>query len=216
MDNNMKTQVQYNIIKCLCSFLAIFCWYNTIVAQTTHEVTVSNGSFAPANLTIAVGDIVKWTNTEGSHSVDGTTATFPSNPASFGNDIGTGWTYSFTFNTEGMYDYRCGVHTTTMKGEITVGTSTGVDDVVSVNNLNHAYPNPARNVLHIPLKNSTGLENKLLTLKVYNLNGKIVAQSNSDFVSKLDINIETLKTGVFTYEVSQNGKIIQSEKFVVK
>ncbi len=213
----MKTQVQYNIIKCLCSFLAIFCWNNTtIVAQTTHDVTVSNGSFAPANLTIAVGDIVKWTNTEGTHSVDGTTATFPSNPASFGNDIGTGWTYSFTFNTEGVYDYRCGLHTATMKGKITVGTSTGVDDVVSVNNLKHAYPNPARNILHIPLKNSTGLENKLLTLKVYNLNGKMVAQSNSDFVSKLDINIETLKTGVFTYEVSQNGKIIQSEKFVVK
>lgn len=211
----MKTQLRYKVLRCLCFFLA-FSWLNTISAQTTHDVTVSNGSFSPANLAIAVGDIVKWTNTEGSHSVDGTTTTFPSNPVSFGNDIGAaGWTYTFTFSTEGVYDYRCGLHTTTMTGKITVGTSTGIDDV-SANNLKHAYPNPVSNVLYVPVKYNSVFENKLLTLSIYNLDGKIVVKRNSDYMSELDVKVEALKSGIYIYEVSLNGKIIQSEKFVVK
>ena len=76
-------------------------------AQTTHNVSVTSNVFTPADLTIEVGDEVVWTNNGGFHNVNGTTATYPSNPESFGNSTGTGWTYSFTFNTEGFYDYQC-------------------------------------------------------------------------------------------------------------
>lgn len=211
----MKPKLYDKTLKCLCFFLA-FSWLTTVTGQTTHEVTVSNNKFDPSELTIAVGDIVKWTNTEGSHSVDGTTETFPSNPASFGNEVGTeGWTYSFTFNTEGVHDYRCGVHTATMTGKITVGTSTGIDDVVSATNLKQAYPNPVSDVLYVPVKDNSGFENKFV-VRIYNLNGKMVTQNSSDYMSKLDINVESLKNGVYIYQVSQNEKIIQSEKFVVK
>ncbi len=210
----MKTKLHYKVIKCLCFFLA-FSGLNTITAQTTHEVTVSDFKFDPAQLTIAPGDIVKWTNVSGTHSVDGTTATFPSNPASFGNDVaGPGWTYSFTFNNEGVYDYRCGLHTTTMTGKITVGTSTGLDNSQLAVDIERAYPNPVGNVLYIPLK-STGFENKLLTICIYNLNGKMVAKRSSNFELKPSINVKTLKAGVYVYQLSENEKIIQSEKFLV-
>ena len=90
-------------------------------AQTTHNVSVTSNQFTPSALTIEVGDEVVWTNNGGSHNVNGTTATFPDNPESFGNSVGTGWTYSFTFNTAGEYDYQCDPHVGLgMVGTITV------------------------------------------------------------------------------------------------
>ncbi len=78
--------------------------------QTTYNVSVSNYVFSPSQLTITAGDKVVWTNNGGSHNVDGNKSTFPGNPESFGNNVGTGWTYEYTFNTAGTYDYQCDPH----------------------------------------------------------------------------------------------------------
>lgn len=92
-----------------------------LAAQTKHQVAVTNNVFTPANLTITAGDEVVWTNTQGHHNVNGTTATFPSNPASFGNSLGMNWTFSHTFTTPGVYDYQCDPHVGLgMVGKITV------------------------------------------------------------------------------------------------
>ncbi|HYQ57368.1 MAG TPA: plastocyanin/azurin family copper-binding protein [Draconibacterium sp.] len=79
-------------------------------AQTTHVVQVTSNVFTPKNLTIEVGDVVEWQNNQGFHNVNGTTSTYPENPESFGNNVGSGWTYSYTFNTAGSYNYRCDPH----------------------------------------------------------------------------------------------------------
>lgn len=81
-----------------------------LVAQTTHQVNVTNDEFTPAVITISAGDEVTWTNSEGFHNVNGTTGTYPDNPESFGNSTGIGWTYSHTFNAPGIYDYQCDPH----------------------------------------------------------------------------------------------------------
>ncbi len=92
-----------------------------LIAQTTHNVGVTSNDFSPSALTINVGDTVVWTNTQGSHNVNGTTGTFPNNPESFGNDVGTGWTFSHVFNTAGNYEYQCDPHVSLgMTGTITV------------------------------------------------------------------------------------------------
>ncbi len=92
-----------------------------IQAQTTHNITVQSNSFTPNNLTIEVGDEVVWTNIGGNHNVNGTLATFPSNPEGFGNSVGAGWTFSHTFTLSGTYDYRCDPHFSSgMTGVITV------------------------------------------------------------------------------------------------
>ncbi len=54
-----------------------------ITWATNHQVAVSSNVFTPSSLTIMVGDTVTWNNTSGSHNVDGRTATYPANPASF-------------------------------------------------------------------------------------------------------------------------------------
>ncbi|WP_167611509.1 plastocyanin/azurin family copper-binding protein [Maribellus sediminis] len=79
-------------------------------AQTKHVVGVTSNVFTPDELTISVGDTVEWQNTQGWHNVNGTQATFPNNPESFGNNQGSGWTYSYVFNTQGSYDYHCDPH----------------------------------------------------------------------------------------------------------
>jgi plastocyanin len=79
-------------------------------AQTSHIVDVTNNVFTPDQLTVSVGDTVIWTNSEGNHNVNGTQATFPSNPESFGNDVGVGWTFSHVFSIPGTYDYQCDPH----------------------------------------------------------------------------------------------------------
>ena len=49
-------------------------------AQTTHEVVVESLSYSPAMLTIDLGDIVNWTNSQGNHNVNASTEIFADNP----------------------------------------------------------------------------------------------------------------------------------------
>jgi plastocyanin len=89
--------------------------------QTSHMVEVSNYKFSPADIIITAGDTVIWTNTQGSHNVDGQQSTYPGNPESFGNDVGTGWVFSHVFTLPGTYDYVCDPHITFgMTGTVTV------------------------------------------------------------------------------------------------
>ena len=80
-------------------------------AATNHIVNTAGLTFSPANITINVGDTVTWNNTGGSHNVNGTVATYPSNPASFGNGVaGAPWSFSYVFTIPGLYNYQCDPH----------------------------------------------------------------------------------------------------------
>lgn len=78
------------------------------------SVAIADFSFAPAQVTVSVGDIVQWTNSgRASHTV-----TFDDGP-----DCGTvasGATVSASFGQAGTYAYFCSFHST-MRGTITVG-----------------------------------------------------------------------------------------------
>lgn len=129
----------------------------TLLGQTSHSVTVSNYSFSPKELTISSGDTVIWTNTQGMHNVNGSIATYPSNLESFGNSLGSSWTYRYVFNITGNYDYRCDPHVASgMTGKIfVVGTATGYNSDLpgaSAENQILIYPNPATNILTMDLQ----------------------------------------------------------------
>lgn len=82
------------------------------VSCADHTVMVFSNFFSPDTITINVGETVEWICTEGSHNVNGSLATFPSNPEGFrsGPAQDAPWTYSHTFTIEGTYDYRCDPH----------------------------------------------------------------------------------------------------------
>jgi hypothetical protein len=71
-------------------------------------------SFVPSQLTIAVGDTVRWVNVSGSHDVESDEPLFKSPPPPVS-------TYQFTFTQAGRFTYRCNPHAFIgMTGVITV------------------------------------------------------------------------------------------------
>jgi len=106
----MKTIFTFSMIRTLVLMFVVVTLTLNLAGQTIYNVSVANYSFSPSQLTINVGDKVIWKNIGGTHNVNGTKATFASNPESFGNSLGTGWTYEYTFGTAGTYNYQCDPH----------------------------------------------------------------------------------------------------------
>jgi plastocyanin len=178
-----------------------------LFAQTKVTVVVANGSFTPASVTIDVGDTVEFDNQAGFHWVDGRQSTYASNPVSFDNQAqsGSGWTYLQVFNTAGAYDYRCGIHTTTMFGTITVQLPTGINEDTAENTVDF-YPNPAS-------KELTFSEYKLVkSVTIYSITGMQVLFSELPN-NKLDVS--TLKVGTYFVKIKSDNDEI-TKKLVIK
>lgn len=96
-------------------------------AAATHDVSVNDNFFSPAELTIAVGDTVRWTNAAGIHNVFSCAATqngCESEVAaeSFNNGLPRAglWVFSHTFTDPGSNPYLCQSHSSFMQGKIVV------------------------------------------------------------------------------------------------
>ncbi len=87
--------------------------------MTVAPVAISNFTFQPSNSTIAINDIVKWTNND---SIDHTVTSGP--PGSFDGKFDSGHitpnaTVCVQFLAAGSYAYFCNIHTF-MTGTVTV------------------------------------------------------------------------------------------------
>ena len=83
-------------------------------AAAGNTVSISSFSFQPAELTVAVGTTVTWTNNDSaSHTVTADDGSFKS------GTLGNGATFSQTFATPGTFAYHCAIHSS-MTGTITV------------------------------------------------------------------------------------------------
>lgn len=165
--------------------------------QTNWTINGSGMSWTPNNLTIEQGDSVTWNNLSGTHNVNGTQATYPSNPESFGNAIGgTGWVYGHRFNIPGTYNFRCDVHSSNMTGTLTVTPSSGLEDL---HNLKVSIgPNPATSFLSIRCSESR------YTVILYDMLGNRVLSKQLENNDQLDIS--RLNSGLYWIEInSENG-----------
>jgi plastocyanin len=89
-------------------------------APTTKSVEAMGYKFSPADLTIAVGDTVTWTN----HDTAPHNIVITDGPEKFTSpNLQTGQTFSHTFTQAGKYSYYCSIHPD-MKATITVTGST--------------------------------------------------------------------------------------------
>ena len=114
--------------------LLLACIVHQAEAQSSYAVDVTSNVFTPDQLTISVGDTVIWTNSQGFHNVNGTQDTYPSNPESFGNETGFGWTYSHVFTIPGTYDYQCDPHVGLgMVGQLIVEEPGSGDPTLTIN-----------------------------------------------------------------------------------
>lgn len=170
--------------------------------QTTHQVNAQAMSWSPNDITIDVGDSVSWINNgAGSHNLNGTTATFPSNPESFSRmTVGTNWQFGKRFNVPGVYLYQCDPHAPGMAGKVTVvDPSLGVGKNTALNVL--FGPNPATDVITIQTDASE------LDVVIYDLAGNLVLSKN--MANQKEFNVASLKAGVYMLEIRSNGKVFQ-------
>lgn len=92
----------------LMPLVLMCCFYSNTYAAIV-DVTISNFSFQPQNLTINAGDTVKWTNLGGLHTTtSGTNCTADGQWNS--GVLSTGQSYTTTFNSAGIYPYFCTIH----------------------------------------------------------------------------------------------------------
>jgi plastocyanin len=116
-------------------------------AQTTHIVNQISFSFSPNDLTINVGDTVRWVRSNGSHTVtSGTGASDPNVGNLFDAPLNSSnTTFEFTFNSAGDVNFFCRPHEgANMKGVIRVSDVSAVDDIplVAAVRLEAPHPNP--------------------------------------------------------------------------
>lgn len=165
-------------------------------SQTNWTINAGTMTWSPSSITIDEGDSVTWVSV-GSHSLNGTTALYPSNPESFSHGAGTNWVFGKRFNIAGTYNFRCDVHPTTMTGVITVNSSSGI------NELNQSrikvFPNPAKDVLTL------SLDKEASEIIVKDLSGKVVLRTQSSS----SINISQLNHGIYVIEAMLDDKAIQ-------
>jgi plastocyanin len=99
---------------------ALFCLFPPAGSAATHDVNIVGLSFRPNDLTIAVGDTVRWTNNGGTHDVSEDHGAWAS-PRSFS-------TYERTFESVGEIRYYCSVHSS--PGQSITNNMNGRIDVV--------------------------------------------------------------------------------------
>jgi len=174
-----------------------------LVGQTTYTVAVTDDQFTPSNLTITTGDKVIWNDTGTMpHNVNGTTATFASNPVSFGNALGQAWTYEFVFTTPGTYDYRCDLHFSIgMTGSVTVNANnTGTGELAGNTGSFQLYPNPASQYIELLVPDS---HEKISSLKIYSIAGSLIDQKVlSGNVQSFRYDLSRFNKGVYFMQIT--------------
>lgn len=180
--------------------------------QATHDVTASGMTFSPNSLTIDLGDTVRWTNASGTHNVNGTTATFPSNPESFGNALGTGWVFKHKFTTAGTYAYRCDQHFGGgMVGTITVVDPTaGLNENTDISSSISIFPIPASKELTVEITQSEQFTENL-EIVIYNLAGREVARQFMTSPS-VKMNTSSLENSTYILKIMKGNETIETRK----
>ncbi|MCG8696484.1 MAG: plastocyanin/azurin family copper-binding protein, partial [Bacteroidales bacterium] len=189
------------------SILVIALWVNVnqpINAQTKHTVNVSSNQFDPNALNISNGDTVEWVNTQGFHNVNGTTTAYPSNPESFGNSTGSGWTYSHVFTKPGLYNYHCDPHQGLgMTGTINVsGVSSFVETNQELNALT-VYPVPVGNYLNVKVP---GDVHKSSLLQVFDNSGRMIYSSVFNKVEVIVLDVSGFENGIYKIFLHMNDR----------
>ena len=198
---------------CLVMIFTAFCHVN-INAQTNWNVTVSNFSFSPADLTIDQGDIITWNNTLGTHNVNGTTATFPNNPTSFGNAVQAApWEYSFTFDIAGEYRFQCNPHSASMQGTITVNAATSIVSSEENDNIK-IYPSPFEEYVFIELPDTKTKSYEQIQL--FNMTGQMVYSKQITSDDKFQFDLGHLEPSIYFYRLQDSNGSFNTGKIIKK
>ena len=186
-------------------------------SQTTHDVTVQNFSFSPGELTITLGDAVRWTNVLGTHNVTADDNSFTSGPAA-----PAPWEFTHTFTTVGLHPYYCEPHGgpggTGMAAVVIVHNPVSVSDddlIADKFELLQNYPNPFNPATKIEYRIS---DQSFVSLKVYNILGDEVAtlvnEEKPEGMYEVTFDAFNLSSGMYLYKL-QAGSFVEMKKMIL-
>jgi hypothetical protein len=179
-----------------------------INAQTTYDLDWYRFIGSNVDLTIDIGDTVRWTwGDEFPHTVQNVVGssveTFNS-----GTKTGEGLTYSRTFTIEGLNDYYCGVHgAVSMSGTITVQNSLGVDEKTLTNF--KMFPNPTNSTLRLDFPSHI---NKGI-IGVFDLLGKELYTIKFEASNSVELDVSHWSQGVYLIKV-RSANLTQAKQFI--
>lgn len=191
------------------------------VFSTTHNVSASDFSFSPVNLNVTVGDTVKWTRINGSHTTtcNGTNgSTRPSGATAWDAALNAGSpVFVYVITVPGMYHYVCTPHAPSMAGNINAIESSisQLTELVNSFELSQNYPNPFNPTTNINFSIPNTSE---VTLKIYNdLGQELITLVNGNLNSgsyKVDWNAAEYTSGIYYYKI-QAGEFVQTRKMLL-
>ena len=93
----------------------------TMLNQTTVAITIKGFAFSPQFVTVSKGTTVTWTNQDSAQHqiINDQTVTAAIGLLFKSSLLGMGQSYSYTFNTTGVFAYHCNIHPA-MTGRVTV------------------------------------------------------------------------------------------------
>ncbi|MDF2438137.1 MAG: copper binding protein plastocyanin [Bacteroidota bacterium] len=162
--------------------------------------------FTPSAITANVGDVIQFI--QGStvqHNVTSTSVPATAAPMSSGTMSTIGQMYNYTVTVAGSYAFRCTFHNG-MNGTMTVAAVGIADPAIDL--LTQVYPNPFKDKLNVKYN---GIEK----VEFYNVVGEKVKSIEMDQVEgKLEVDMETLPSGIYFFRSYKDGEIVGTRKIV--
>lgn len=170
---------------------------------TTQTITVQDFKFTPNDVTIALGDTVKYVWLNGNHTT--TSTTIPSGAATWDHPMtSSSTTFIYVPTVLGVYNYRCTPHESMGHiGKFTVVSTLGVSDYEVSRSMFNIYPNPAQSEINIAFSNNS---TKISGINVVSITGKTVIESADLNNTKKTLDVSALANGMYFVRVIRDGK----------
>ncbi|MCB0795631.1 MAG: T9SS type A sorting domain-containing protein [Flavobacteriales bacterium] len=187
-----------------------------LLAQTTHMVQVVGSigvtpAYVPANITIDLGDIVRWECSQGTHNVYAEQDSFPNNPEGFNSNPtaqASPWDYEFTFTVAGFYNYGCNggtiqnPHWDTQQGTVTVLDPSSVREDEIWGRI-EVFPVPTRQELTVRFD-----RNRPEQLEILGLDGRTIAREAAVQGSAQQLDLNGMPAGSYLLRCTDaNGRV---------
>ncbi len=186
------------------------------IAATTHEVQVLDPrSFSPNNLTIEVGDTVRWINAAGGNQHDVT-----ADDGSFASVTASSFTFERTFNSIAEILYHCSVHSfaggSAQNGRIEVVAAAGVTDisVESVDADDGAFEAGEDLDVDVTVKNNSNEDSGEFNLLVYASEDAEITASDTILQSVVVTNLTAESSSTLELSVSLPAQMSAGDYFI--
>jgi plastocyanin len=192
-------------------------------SATVYDVKIGlNGtnSYDPANLTIKVGDAVRFVWVSGTHPTMS-----DSSPAAWATftPSATNTNQTFTFSQVGSYGYHCTAHAVQsgntyigMVGNITVQTTLAATPAQAAAPTLSFFPNPSRGALTVQVAGQRGQDYKLRLTNILGREVRAQALRPEQAADGLAVDLSALPAGLYFYSLLVNDKVVSTKRLTLQ